>query len=307
MYGCGLWRSILEGWESFSKHLSFVVGKGTRIHFWHDRWIGDNTLKDLYPELFVCSTAKDDCISEVLWLPEGGTIRMWDLRFYRPFEDWELAASFSLLQFIQPRIPRGDRRDTLCWHLKGNVKFDTRSYYHAIQGTSNSWFPWKGVWKTKILKLVAFFLWTAAHDRILTLDNLRLRGRILASWCCMCCCDGESIDHLLLHYFVTHSLWTFMLQAFGIHWVMPGSVTGLLSGWYQWLGKHNSNIWNLIPGCIMWTVWLERNHRSFENMEKALDELKVLSQRSLFEWSRCSGFTESSSLLEFLFSLRLSI
>ena len=73
----------------------------------------------------MCSTAKDACISEVLWLPEGGTIRMWDLRFYKAFEDWELAASFSLLQFIQSRIPRGDRRDTLCWHFKGNGKFDT--------------------------------------------------------------------------------------------------------------------------------------------------------------------------------------
>ena len=37
--------------------MSFVVGEGTRIHFWHDRWIGDNTLKDLYPELYVCSAA----------------------------------------------------------------------------------------------------------------------------------------------------------------------------------------------------------------------------------------------------------
>ena len=71
-------------------------------------------------------------------------------------------------------------------------------------------------------------------------------------------------------------LWTFMLQAFGIHWVMPRSVAGLLSCWHQWLGKHNSNIWNLIPGCLMWIVCLERNRRSFENMEKTLDELKVL-------------------------------
>ena len=47
-HGCGLWRSIHEGWESFSKHLSFIVGEGTRICFWHDRWIGDYTLKDLY-------------------------------------------------------------------------------------------------------------------------------------------------------------------------------------------------------------------------------------------------------------------
>ena len=96
-HGCGIWRSIQKGWESFSKHLSFVVGEGTRIRFWHDRWIGDNTLKDLYPQLFVCLAAKDACIFEVLWLPEGGIIRVWDLRFFRAFEDWELAASFSLL------------------------------------------------------------------------------------------------------------------------------------------------------------------------------------------------------------------
>ena len=274
-HGCGLWRSIHEGWESFSKHLSFVVGEGTCFCFWHDKWIGDNTLKDLYPELYVCLAAKDACISEVLWILEGGTIRVWDLRFYRAFEDWELAASYSLLQFIQTSIPWGDRRDTLWWRLKGDGKFDTRSYYQAIQGTLNFLFPWKGVQKPKIPKQVAFFLWTAAHDRILTLDNLMLRGRPLVNWCCMCYCDGESVDHLLLHCPVTHTLWTFMRQVFGIHWVMLGSVVGLLSCWHQWIGKHNLNIWNLILGCLMWIVWQERNHRSFENMEKTLDELKV--------------------------------
>ena len=155
-----------------------------------------------------------------------------DLRFYRAFEDWELAASYSLLQLIQTHIPRGDRSDTLCWRLKGDGNFDTRSYYHAIRGASNSLFPWKGVWKPKIPRRVAFFLWTAAHGRILTLDNLMLRGRPLTTWCCMCCCDGESVDHLLLHCPVTHSLWTFMLQAFGIHWVMPRLVAGLSSCWH---------------------------------------------------------------------------
>ena len=45
----------------------------------------------------MCSAVKDAFISEVLWMPEGGTVRVWDLRFYRAFEDWELAASYSLL------------------------------------------------------------------------------------------------------------------------------------------------------------------------------------------------------------------
>ena len=31
--GFGLWRSISEGWESFSMHFSFVVGDGTWILF----------------------------------------------------------------------------------------------------------------------------------------------------------------------------------------------------------------------------------------------------------------------------------
>ena len=52
------------------------MGEGTRILFWHDRWIGDNTLKDLYLELYVCSAVNDACISEVLWILERGTVRV---------------------------------------------------------------------------------------------------------------------------------------------------------------------------------------------------------------------------------------
>ena len=55
----------------------------------------------------------------------------------------------------------------------------------------------------------------------------------------------------------------------------------------------------------MWIVWLERNRQSFEDKEKTLEELKILCQRSLMEWSRCWGFTKCSSLSEFMPSLSL--
>ena len=54
----------------------------------------------------MCSAVKNACISEVLWIPEGDTVKVWNLRFYRAFKDWELAASYSLFQLIQTRIPR---------------------------------------------------------------------------------------------------------------------------------------------------------------------------------------------------------
>ena len=109
-------------------------------------------------------------------------------------------------------------------------------------------------------------MWTAVHGQVLNLDNLRLRGRTLINRCCMCCCNEESVDHLLISCPVAHSLWMYMLRLFGIDWVMSGSVIDLFFCWYQCFGKHNSDIWNLVPGCLMWNIWAKRNQRSFEDM-----------------------------------------
>ena len=149
-------------------------------------------------------------------------------------------------------------------------------------------------------------MWTAAHSQILTLDNLMLCDRLLANRCCMCCCNEESVDHLLLFCPITHSLWTYMLRLFGIDWVMLGSIVDLLFCWYHWLGKHNSDIWNLVPGCLMWPIWTEQNWRSFENTGKSVVQLLELCQQTLFDWSRCWGLSDCSTLMDFLLSIRIA-
>jgi len=50
---------------------------------------------------------------------------------------------------------------------------------------------------------------------------------------------------------------------------------------------------------------MELNRRFFEDIEKSLVEFKNLCQRGLFDWSHCWGFTDSSSLIEFLSSFRI--
>ena len=64
----------------------------------------------------------------------------------------------------------------------------------------------------------------------------------------MCYCNTEFVDHLLLFCPIAHSLWMYMLRLFEIDWVMPGLVVDLLFCWYNWLGKHSSDIWNLVSG-----------------------------------------------------------
>ena len=54
------------GWDDFSTHLSFNVGLGNRVHFWHDRWCSDRPLKEHFLELLGCSLNQDDTIDSVL-------------------------------------------------------------------------------------------------------------------------------------------------------------------------------------------------------------------------------------------------
>ena len=306
-HGCGPWRGIHDGWERFSNHVPLVGGDGSRILFWHDKSVGDNTLNRLYPQLYMCSNDKEACISNVLCYQEGGINRIWNLRFHRNFHERELGVALSFLEFIQSRIPRGTADSNFHWCLKGNGMFDTWSYYNIIRGTADSNFPWKGVWKAKIPRRVAFFMWTVVHGQILTFNNLMLRGHILVNRCCMCHRNEETMDHLLLHCSVAQSLWVYMLKIFGIHWVMPGSVESLVYCWSFWLEKFNSDIWNMVPGCLMWIVWTEINRRSFEDIEKSLVQLQALCQKTLFDWSRCWGFSECFTILEFISSLSIAL
>ena len=54
-----------------------MVEDGSRILFWHDKWIGDAPLKILYAQLFLCSANKEACISEVLSPPVGNNDKVW--------------------------------------------------------------------------------------------------------------------------------------------------------------------------------------------------------------------------------------
>ena len=85
-------------------------------------------------------------------------------------------------------------------------------------------------------------MWTAVYGQILTLNNLMRRGCSLVNWCCMCHRNEETVDYLLLHRPVAHSLWVYIFQIFGIQWVMSGSVENLVYCWSYWRGKFNLDI-----------------------------------------------------------------
>ena len=85
-------------------------------------------------------------------------------------------------------------------------KFDIWSYNNKIWGGSIPSFPWKGIWKIKNPKRVAFFMWIAAHGQILTLDNLMLRGLPLVNQV-VCVAVMRKLWIIFSYCLVAHSLW----------------------------------------------------------------------------------------------------
>jgi hypothetical protein len=81
------------------------------------------------------------------------------------------------------------------------------------------------------------------------------------------------VDHLLLHSLVATEVWSFVFRSFGVEWVLLGSVMDHLYEWRNWFGKHSLGVWNLVPLCLLWTVWRERIHCNFEDLESSVSQI----------------------------------
>jgi hypothetical protein len=148
---------------------------------------------------------------------------------------------------------------------------------------------------------VAFFTWTAALGKILTVDNLRKRRVVIVDWCCMCKDHGESVNHLLLHCSVAQELWELIFSMFGVAWVMPRGVVDLLSCWSIKSGKTESAaIWKTIPHVLMWCIWRERNNRTFLGEEQSISALKCAFLQTLYEWLKASNLVCCNSISEMI-------
>ena len=280
-YGVGLWKNISRGWPSFSRYILFDIGDGTRVKFWQDCWCGETPLAVRFPDLFRFCRDKETSVAELMKVSNRALF--WDVSFFRGFHVWELEVVSSFMDTICGSTVKGFGEDKMSWKPDRNKGFMVKDYYSLV-GSNDCCFPCKNIWKQKIPSRVAFFVWTVALGKCLTIDNLHKRKVWILDWCYMCKCNGESVDHLFLHCLVAMDLWSMVLDLFGVSWVMPKSFVGLLACWQNWFGRHqNSHIWIIVPHCLMWCLWRERNNRCFEDSERSVLDLKLFFFRTFLD------------------------
>jgi hypothetical protein len=86
-----------------------------------------------------------------------------------------------------------------------------------------------------------------------------------------------------------------------VMWVMPDNVTNCLRSWRAQKGNRTVlQTWRMVPLCVMWCIWRERNARNFEDRELSLLELKKKVIQTLFSWRFMWHSPQVSTIAEFL-------
>ena len=74
----------------------------------------------------------------------------------------------------------------------------------------------------------------------------------------------------------------------------------VIESFESWQGRfgrhHNIDFWRLVPHCLMWCIWRERNAKSFGGCEHSTLEIKSFFLQTLLEWSVCGSHFSCFSL-----------
>ncbi|KAG9441971.1 hypothetical protein H6P81_017825 [Aristolochia fimbriata] len=259
------WRYISRLFPDFRPPVRYRVGNGLKTSFWSDPWLLESPLRVAFPRLYRLARMQEATVDDIVRTSPINMID-WAEVFRREMTEAEAAefGSFntSLLKFYQCT----NVEDELVWSLSPNGSYTVASAYTHLLGNPSGSSQAKLAWKMEAPPKVKMFIWSVAHNRILTRENLVRRGIPLPSLLCPLCEDKqESVDHLLLQCTMAWHIWSWFIDLFGTHWCIPSRVMDLLREEPPpWLALRSKLMWSSCVAFILWALWTERNRRVFQ-------------------------------------------
>ncbi|WMV14448.1 hypothetical protein MTR67_007833 [Solanum verrucosum] len=282
-YNCSVWRSIRNLWQLVKERTSCKVGNGEKVAFWNDIWCGQEALKHAFPVLHSLSQGQEATVAE-LWTGQG-----WNLGLRRGLNDWEMTTIARFHDTMQMATNLTGEEDRLVWKGERGGEFTVKSAYRELRSTEeqHAGWPWRMIWKTEIPYKVNYFTWLLAKQAVLTHENLNKRKPNLRSSCYLCEEQVETVNHLFLHCKWTDQLWQMFIQKRKIKWTKPRSIIEVLQCWNRDgnAGK-NEKRWRIVPACIWWTIWKERNQRCFEGKQNNIQKIKTNCLGLYYFWCK---------------------
>ncbi|KAG5590371.1 hypothetical protein H5410_040885, partial [Solanum commersonii] len=85
---------------------------------------------------------------------------------------------------------------------------------------------------------------------------------------------------------------------------MPQHTADLLSCWIsRGRRKSKKKWWSIIPSCIWWCIWKERNSRCYDNKANSIEKVKWNCLTTFYFWCKEEGIEETAQILNFIGTL----
>ena len=172
---------------------------------------------------------------------------------------------WTMLQGVQLR----EEPDAIRWRWTESGSYTAASAYHCQFFGSCAPFRSAKFWKGHAEAKCRFFAWLALHGKMLTADNLAIRGWPHDPVCKLCRIHPETVQHLTLDCHFTTAV---REQIFAWNGNMgvptPPGGRSLNVWWDDTIAALPKERRREASGLIiysMWGVWKERNRRVFQN------------------------------------------
>ncbi|KAG5583282.1 hypothetical protein H5410_053909 [Solanum commersonii] len=188
----------------------------------------------------------------------------WNIVFRRPLNDWEIGIVAELLHVLNGFNGLSAEEDSIIWKHSRDGSLSVNKLYikEVKEHPGGKLGPWKQIWRNK---------------------------------------TEETNNHLFLNCRVTTQLWNLFLGLTHTEWIMPEHTTDLLSCWISRGGRKSKKKWrSIIPSCIWWSIWKERNNRCFENKANSIEKVKWNCLTTLYFWCKEEGIEEAAQILDFI-------
>ncbi|GKV05161.1 hypothetical protein SLEP1_g17203 [Rubroshorea leprosula] len=201
-------KGVKEGW--FKEGVVKKIGEGKDMLFWHEKWVGDRSLKEKFNRLFNLSSEKDTCIADMGQWNNGEWT--WTWRWRRNLFVWETNLLQELCSMLEGIKLTQGKEDNWMWKHNSKGSYTVRSAYNIINQNQESRqdAQYKLIWDNKLPLKISAFAWKALQNRISTKDNLLKRGLIEDNTEAKCILCGEKVEtstHILFSCPISWKIW----------------------------------------------------------------------------------------------------
>jgi len=272
------------------------------VKFWEDVWLGNNSIKSLYPRLFTLSLNQGLKVNEVgEWVDAEWR---WTLRWRRDIFEWESLLETNFIHYIsRVRLSR-EQRDVLTWGCKEVGCFTVSSVYEflAKRASSPHQEVFKSLWKIKAFPNVIITAWRVLLGRVPSRMCLRRRGVMLNTiLCAFCQTKEESCQHIFIECPFNQRVWTLCFKWIGIMFVQHNKLSKHFENFYlPHLNNKQNLLWKGVWATIVRCIWDHRNSIVFKQGVVDGEEILMMVQLKSWQWLKHKGYTFNCSFADWI-------